>query len=42
MIKKMMLLAMMATFLVQTVGATGTQQYPFPQCGPCTPSGSGN
>ena len=40
MIKKMMLVAMMAIGLVQTVAATGTQQYPFPQCLPC--GGDGN
>jgi hypothetical protein len=42
MFKKMMLLAMMAIGLVQTVGATTTQQNPIPQCSPCTQSGSGN
>jgi len=41
MIKKMLLLAMMAFCLAQTVtAATGTQQYPFPPCGPC--GGDGN
>ena len=42
MIKKMMLLAMMAFCLASTMGATGTSQYPTPPCNPCDSGGSGN
>ena len=41
MLKKMLLLAVMALSLVSTVTAAGTQQYPFPPCLPCD-GGSGN
>ncbi len=41
MIKKFMLLAMMAICLVSTAtAASGTNQFPYPPCGPC--GGDGN
>jgi len=41
MIKKMMLLAMMAFGLASTAAATGTDQHPVPPCNPCD-GGGGN